>query len=362
VSLQQWEVFITPTIWVSNLMRVAMYYNNRDIRLEELPVPEIGSGELLVKIFASAVCGSDTLEWYRAGKAPLVLGHEISGQVEEVGDRVAGFQKGDRVVATHHVPCFNCHSCRSGNETACDTLLSNTHFDPGGFCEYVRLPSLNVERGTWRLPDEVDYESATFVEPLGCVLRGQRRIDMQPGANVLILGSGIAGLLHVKLAALSGAGMIVVTDLSPERLELAKRSGADYVIPAESDVAAEFKRLNNGHGADVVIVCAAAEVACRQALAAVGRGGVILLFAPTPAGVEIPLSINDIFWRRDVTITTTYAATPADCVQALDLIRWQRIRVSDMVSHRFGLADTAEGFRLVAEGSKSLKVIINPQE
>ena len=343
-------------------MRVAMYYNNRDVRLEEIKVPRTGPRELLVQIFASSICGSDIMEWYRIKRAPLVLGHEIAGRIVQVGEGVVGFHEGDRVVATHHVPCFSCHYCRSGHETVCDTLREETHFDPGGFCEYVRLPAINVDRGTWLLPDEVTFEAATFVEPLACVLRGQRIAEIQPGASVLVLGSGIAGLLHVKLALANGAGMVVATDLSDERLALARQYGAHHVLPADSDVALEFKKLNNGRGADVVIVCATAKNVCQQAFQAVGRGGVILLFAPTPADTEVPLSINDVFWRRDVTVTTSYAASPDDCAGALELIRSKRIRVDDMITHRFGLADTGEGFRLVAEGAGSLKVIIKPQE
>lgn len=342
-------------------MRVAMYYNNRDVRLQEMETPRIGTGEMLVRIFASSICGSDTMEWYRIKRAPLVLGHEIAGMVAEAGE-VTGFRKGDRVVATHHVPCFACHYCKTGHETVCDTLLGGTHFDPGGFCEYVRLPAINVERGTWLLPDEVTYEAATFVEPLACVLRGQRFADIRPGASVLVLGSGIAGLLHVKLALANGAGLVAATDLSHERLNLARQYGAHHAFPADSDVANEFRKLNSGRGADVVIVCAAAEVVCLQALQAVGRGGVILLFAPAPAGTVVPLSINDVFWRRDVTITTSYAASPADCAAALELIRLKRVRVEDMITHRFGLAETGKGFQLVAEGGGSLKVIIKPQE
>jgi len=346
----------------SKTMRVAIYYNNRDVRLEEMKVPGIGPGELLVQIFASSICGSDTMEWYRIKHAPLVLGHEIAGQVARVGDGVVGFSEGDRVVATHHVPCFACHYCDSGHETVCDTLLGGTHFDPGGFCEYVRLPAINVERGTWLLPDEVRYEAATFVEPLACVLRGQRVAGMSPGASVLVLGSGIAGLLHVKLALANGAKMVVATDLSEERLVLARQYGAHHALAADSDVASEFRKLNSGRGADVVIVCAAAEAVCQQALGSVGRGGVVLLFAPAPADTVVPLSINDVFWRRDVTVTTSYAASPADCTEALDFIRSGRVRVDDMITHRFGLADTGKGFQLIAEGGGSLKVIIKPQE
>ena len=343
-------------------MRVAMYYNNRDIRLEEMDIPRIEPGELLVKIFASSICGSDTMEWYRIKHAPLVLGHEIAGQVVLAGEGVDKFKEGDRVVATHHVPCFSCHFCRSGHETVCDTLLSGTHFDPGGFCEYVRLPAINVERGTWLLPDEVSYEAGTFVEPLACVLRGQHFAGIRPGASVLVLGSGIAGLLHIKLALASKAGMVVATDLSSQRRKLALQYGAHHVLGAEADLAEEFRKRNNGLGADLVIVCATAEAAFHQAFKTVGRGGVILLFAPTPAGTIIPLSINDIFWRRDVTVTTSYAAGPADCAEALEIIRSKRVRVDDMITHRLGLAETGMGFQLVAEGGSSLKGIIKPQE
>ena len=343
-------------------MRVAMYYNNRDIRVEEIPTPTIGPGELLLRIEASGICGSDVMEWYRVGKAPLVLGHEIAGQVVAVGQGVQAFAMGDRVVATHHVPCFNCPECLSGHETVCDLLLSGTHFDPGGFCEYVRLAAINVERGTWKIPDSLSYEAATFVEPLACVLRGQRTAGLRSGASVLVLGSGISGLLHVHLASVSGAGFIAATDLSDFRLEAARRFGASAAYLADQDVPALFRRDNQGRGADLVIVCASARSAFQQALASVARGGTILIFAPTGAGETLTLPVNELFWRRDLTITTTYAGSPADCLAALRLIASQRLRVEEMITHRFGLADTVLGSTLVTEGRESIKVIIKPQE
>jgi L-iditol 2-dehydrogenase len=343
-------------------MRVAMYYNNRDIRVEELPRPTIGPGELLVKIHASGICGSDVMEWYRVGKAPLVLGHEIAGEVVAVGVGVASFAEGDRVVATHHVPCFNCHECRTGHETVCDLLLSGTRFDPGGFCEYVRLAPVNVQRGTWKIPPSLSYEDATFVEPLACVLRGQRTAGLKPGASVLVLGSGISGLLHVHLAAVSGAGFIAATDLNAFRLQAAQRFGASATYLANQDVAAQFKQDNQGRGADLVIICASARSAFEQALAAVARGGTILIFAPAGHGETLTLPVNELFWRRDLTITTTYAGSPADCAAALELIANRRLRVGEMITHRFGLAGTVTGSTLVAEGKESIKIIINPQE
>lgn len=343
-------------------MRVGMYYSNKDIRLEEMPTPTIGPGELLVKIHSSGICGSDVMEWYRIHKAPLVLGHEIAGEVVEAGEGVTAFRPGDRVTATHHVPCFTCYYCLRGHETACATLLSGTRFYPGGFCEYVRLPSINVDRGTWNIPDEMSYDEATFVEPLACVLRGQRAAGIGPAQSILVLGSGISGLLHIALAKASGASAIAATDVNGFRLDAAKRFGADHVISAEHDVPVLFRGKNGGRGADVVIVCAGAVSAVEQAMQSVDSGGTILIFAPTMEGVTIPLSINDLFWRRDVTITTSYAGAPADCVSALELIRAKRLPVEDMITHHFGLADAVEGFRLVEQGEESIKVIIRPQE
>ncbi|MBU0479644.1 MAG: zinc-dependent dehydrogenase [Proteobacteria bacterium] len=343
-------------------MRAAMYYNNRDIRLEEVPTPAAGPGELLVKIESSGICGSDVMEWYRIHKAPLILGHEIAGEVVAAGEGVTSFQPGDRVAATHHVPCNTCHFCLTGHETVCDTLLSGTHFDPGGFCEYVRLPAINVDRGTWKIPDSLSYDSATFVEPLACILRGQRTARLKQGSSVLVLGSGLAGLMHLALAKASGAGFIGATDMNDFRLQAAQRFGASLAIKADQDVASLFRKHNKGLGADLVIVCTSATPAFEQAFRSVERGGTILFFAPTMDGVTLPLSINNMFWRRDITFTTTYAGSPADCVTALDLIANARIPVEEMITHRFGLADAGEGFRLTAEGADSLKVIIRPQE
>ena len=208
-------------------MRVSVYYNNSDIRLEKAPKPDIGPGELLMKVYASGICGSDVLEWYRLHKAPLVLGHEVAGQV------VKGFKEGDRIVAAHHVPCNTCSYCMTGHHTACNTLR-NTNFDPGGFAEYIRLPAINVDRGTFLIPDNLSYEEATFHEPLGCVLRAFRTAQLQPGQCVLVLGSGIAGMLIIHMAKILGAGKILAVDESSYRLDMARKYGADVtMVPSQ---------------------------------------------------------------------------------------------------------------------------------
>lgn len=341
-------------------MRVAMYYNNRDVRLEEMPMPKIGPGEILMKVEASGVCGTDVLEWYRIHKAPLVLGHEVAGTVAAVDEGVTEYKEGDRIAAAHHVPCNTCHYCLSGHETVCDTLR-RTSFEPGGFAEYVRLPAINVDRGIFRLPDDVSFEEATFIEPLACVFRGQRLAGLQPGQTVLVIGSGMSGLLHVQLAAALGAGLIVAVDVVEYKLEAAMRLGANLALNAAEDIAGRLRRINDGRLADLVIVCAGAASAIPQALASVERGGTVLFFAATKDAVKIDTPVNDLFWRNEIKLMSSYAGSRADHISALDLIEIGRIPVADLITHRFGLGDCGEGFRLVAEPTESIKVIIEPR-
>ncbi|MFH0749183.1 MAG: zinc-dependent dehydrogenase [Candidatus Bathyarchaeota archaeon] len=341
-------------------MRVSRYYCNDDIRLEEMPVPKIGVGELLVRIEAAGICGSDVMEWYRIGKGPMVLGHEIAGEIVEVGAGVEHYKKGQRIIASHHVPCNTCHYCLTGHQTVCETLRK-TSFDPGGFAEYVRLPAINVDRGVFLLADSVSFEEGTFTEPLACVFRGQKQAQIQPGSNMLIVGAGITGLLHVKLARAFGANRIIVTDINRFRLETALKIGADAALNASEDIPERVKVLNKGLLADIVIVCTSAKTAIIQALKSVERSGTILFFAPAGPDVSIPLSFNDLFWRNEVTLTSSYAGSPADHVAALSLIRSGTVQVKDLITHRLSLAETGVGFQLIVHPGNSIKVIIEPQ-
>ena len=340
-------------------MRVAMYYNNHDIRIEEMPVPKIGAGELLVKVIASGICGSDVLEWYRVKKAPKVLGHEITGEIVETGASVTRFKAGVRVFVSHHVPCNTCWYCLHGNHTVCETLHT-TNFDPGGFAEYLRAPQINVDRGTFLLPEEVSFEEGAFIEPLACVVRGQRLARFRPGQTVAVMGAGISGMLHIMLARAMGAGRLIATDISAYRLDRARSFGADVAIDAREDVPARVRGANGGRLADLVIVCTGAMVAFRQALRSVDRGGTVLCFATSDPGVELPIPIND-FWRNGITVMPSYANSPYDAEVAIQLLRARRLPVADMITHRIGLAETGMGFQLVAAGGDSLKVIVEPQ-
>jgi L-iditol 2-dehydrogenase len=279
-----------PALWCAeeeNAMRVAMYYSNRDVRLEEMPVPQIGPGEVLMRVEASGICGTDLLEWYRLHKAPLVLGHEVSGVIEAVGEVVEHYKAGDRICAAHHVPCNTCHYCLSGHHTVCDTLR-RTNFDPGGFAEYLRLPRINVDQGIFSLPDEVSFEEATFVEPLACVLRGQRLARLQPGMHVLVIGSGIAGLAPYNWPGPQ------VPDTLWRRTSLIiawrqrERPAPISAVQAEEYTPAYLRQVAEGRLADLVVICSGATSAINQALESVERGGTVLFFAPTEPGVSVP--------------------------------------------------------------------------
>jgi L-iditol 2-dehydrogenase len=339
-------------------MRVAMYYSNRDVRLEEAPVPKINAGELLIRTRASGICGSDLMEWYRIKKAPLVLGHEITGEVIEAGEGVTDFKVGDRVFSSHHVPCGKCRYCLAGHQSVCD-LLRTTHFDPGGFAEYIRVPKINVELGTLRIPGTMTFDEGSFIEPLACVVRAQRFAHVTAGQTVLAIGSGISGLLHIQLARARGAARIIATDISDYRLKAAAQFGADATIHGAEDVPARLRELNEGRLADLVIVCTAAMPAIQQAIRSIDRGGTLLFFAPTAAGVDVPIPLFD-FWRDEIKVVTSYAGSGDDLKESLELIRDHKVRVADMVTHRLPLSQAGIGFQLTASGQDSIKVILDP--
>jgi len=298
------------------------------------------------------------MEWYRIKRAPLVLGHEITGDVAEVGEGVEEYQVGDRVWATHHVPCNTCKYCLNGHHTACETLHT-TNFYPGGFSEYVLLPALQVDRGTMRLPDEVPYEDGSFIEPLGSVVRGQRQAGVGPGDSVLVLGCGIAGVLHLKLARALGAGRIIATDINDYRMATAERLGVDGVTDAREDVPEFVREVNDGQLADKVIICTGAASAVEQALSSVDRGGIVLFFAVPKPGETVAVDFNP-FWRDDISFVPSYGAAPRDNATAMELIRSRRVIVNDMITHRLSLDEIGEGFRLASEADNCLKVIIEP--
>ena len=339
-------------------MLVAVYYKNHDVRIEELPTPSITEEEVLLKVMASGICGSDVIEWYRVPKAPRVLGHEATGVIDQIGSKVKGVKVGDRVFVSHHVPCFNCRHCQRGNHTACHTLHT-TNYYPGGFAQYVKVPKINVQYGIYKLPNDMSFEEGTFIEPLACVSRGQRLSGLDKDDSLLIIGSGISGILHAQLAKLKGIQNIIVADINPYRLELAKKFGANHGLDAKDNLPQNLREVNDGHLADQVVVCTGATSAATSALECVENGGTILFFAVPDPTVKLPVPIN-AFWRNEITMRTSYGAAPNDLEASLKYLATKKLNIKDMITHRLPLREAQEGFRLMAEAGQSLKVILEP--
>ena len=337
-------------------MKVAYWYNNKDIRIEEIPTPKPKQKEMLVKIISCGICGSDIVEWYRLPRAPLVQGHEIGAQVVAVGKSVKKYKPGDRVFIAPKVPCMKCYYCKNGHYPQCSEIKERL---PGGFAEYILVPEILVNNGTYLLPENITFDQSTFIEPLACVVRAQRMAGVKKGQSVLIIGCGMSGLLNLKLALTKGC-KIIAADINKTKLEIAKQMGADITINATDNIA---KRLveENGKKADVVFLCASADAAVEQAWLCVDKGGAVVLFAVPGPDKKVVVPVND-FWMKEITILTSYYCGPPDIVEAMKLIEWRHITVDDMITHRLPLTDIVQGFQLVTDGRKSIKVIIKPNE
>ena len=335
-------------------MKVAKWYNNNDIRIENMPKPKPGRNEILVKVISCGICGSDTVEWYRLPRAPLIPGHEFGAEVVETGGSVTEFKPGDRVFVAPKVPCMNCYYCKKGHHPVCSNVADRL---PGGFAEYVLVPASIVTYGTYILPDTISYDQSTFIEPLACVVRAQNLAAIQEEQTVLVIGCGMSGLLHVKLGKAKNC-KIIATDINAQKLVYAERAGADVTIDAGENVP-EILLARNGRKADVVILCAAALSAVEQAWNSVDKGGTIVFFTvPAPdKKVEIPLNY---FWTKEVKILTSYYCGPPDILEAIQLLQKGTIIVDDLITHKLPLDDIDKGYQLVIEGKESIKVIITP--
>jgi L-iditol 2-dehydrogenase len=335
-------------------MKVARWYNNQDIRIEEEPTPTPGPAEMLVKVISCGICGSDIVEWYRLPRAPLVQGHELGAEVAAVGQSVKKYKPGDRVFIAPKVPCMLCDYCKKGHYPVCSEIKERL---PGGFAEYVLVPSTLVEHGTYLLPDKITYDESTFIEPLACVVRAQRLAGVKADQTVLVMGCGMSGLLHIKLAEIRKC-RIIATDINPKRRQIACDMGADVSIDAAENVAQRLA-ADSGRKADVVILCTSAMAAVEQAWQCVEKGGAVVFFAVPGPDKKVIVPLNE-FWTREIRILTSYYCGPPDIAESINLIESENIRVDDMITHQLPLKDISTGFQLVMEGRESIKVIIKP--
>ncbi|MBJ7455569.1 MAG: alcohol dehydrogenase catalytic domain-containing protein [Thermoleophilia bacterium] len=333
-------------------MIVAMYHGAGRIVLEERPDPVAGPGELVVRVRACGLCGSDLMQWYQDPRAPVVLGHEPVGEVVEAGAG-ATVAVGARVFVHHHVPCMTCALCRAGRHTLCATFRSS-RIDPGGLAERIRVPAENARLDVLEVPEHVSDAAATLIEPLGCVIRGQRWAGVGPGSRVVVVGAGAMGLLEIAAALAAGAARVVAIDPREDRRALAEGAGA--VVRDDDDPEAVAAAL--GGPAHQVFVCTHAPAAIAGALHLAGPAGVVQLFAPPAPGAIVGLDLGAVFFR-EVTIQSTYSAGPLDTRDALALIAAGAIDAEAIVSHRLPLAEVAEAFRLARSG-EAVKVVVEP--
>lgn len=332
-------------------MRAAVYEGGGRITIATRADPAAGPGEIVLRMRACGMCGSDLMQWYQDPRAPVVLGHEPVGEVVDTGSGVA-FAVGDRVFAHHHVPCFECPLCRRGRQTLCERFRA-TAIDPGGFAEYIRVPAPNVAHDVLLLPPELDDVAATLVEPVACIVRGQRLAGVAPGALVAVVGAGSMGLLQIQVAHALGAGVVVAVEPDVARAEIARRLGA---IVADGLDAAAVRAALAGDLADQVFVCTHAPSAIAESIHMAAPAGVVQLFAVPEPGHSVRLDLGAVFFR-EVAIQSTYSAGPDDTREALALLAAKRIDPAGIITHRVPLAETQRGYDLARSG-RAIKVTI----
>jgi L-iditol 2-dehydrogenase len=336
-------------------VRAAVFQGAGRITPGEWPEPEVGTGELLLRVRGCGLCGSDIAKIVAPEtRGPAVLGHEVVGDVVRTGPGVAGFGVGDRVVAAHHVPCGTCHYCRRGSESMCRAFKAS-NLDPGGFAEYVRVPPANVRHATFRVPDHLTDEEASFVEPLACCVRAVDRARVESGDTVVVVGLGSIGCLFVQLLSRAGAAVVGADPLS-DRVALALTLGA-RAAGAGDAAASAARELSEGRGADHVILTGGGAEVLPWAAGLVREGGTLHVFAGGP-GESLPLPLGTLY-HRELTLTSTYSSSPATLARAFWLLSAGKVEVDRLITHRLPLERLAEGVELMRR-REALKVYVTP--
>jgi L-iditol 2-dehydrogenase len=338
-------------------MKAAVYYGQQDIRIEEIPIPEISDDEILVHMKACGICGSDFMDWYLKPRVPLVLGHEPAGTVAKKGKKVEKFSIGDRVFVHHHVACLKCHYCLHGDYTLCKQF-HETNIRPGGFAEYFRVPAANVQTDTLKIPEKMSDDEATLIEPVACCIRAIKKCNVQTGDTVAVIGAGAIGLIHTALSKIYGASKTIVSDLIDFRLRLAEHYGADVTVnPKTADLSETVRVETDGRGVDVAVVTAPNLAAYRAGISVCRKGGKLCVFAPTRPEEHLQISPKELFFS-EVQIIPSYSTSHLETRIALQLLEMNRITVTPLITHRFELPQTAQAFKTALEIRESLKVII----
>jgi L-iditol 2-dehydrogenase len=349
-------------------MRAAVYRGVNDVRVETIPVPEIGDGEVLVRIHTCGICGTDLKKIHTGSHdAPRVFGHEMSGTVAKVGAGVTGFSVGDRVMAYHHIPCGECYYCRKQTFAQCEVYKKvgcTAGFAPsgGGFAEYIRVMDWIVRRGLVKIPDDIPFEQAAFLEPVNTCYKAIQLLNLKPDETVLVIGQGSIGILLAALAQRTGA-TVLTSDLYPERHGFAAKFGLNHPLDAKSDIAAAAKSVTNGRGADVALVAVGGNALIQLAMDAIRPGGRVMLFASTQHG-EAPFDPAAVC-MDEKTLMGSYSASVAiqDDVTRMVFEGYRSgFDLAQLISHRFSLEDAVAAIELASHPQPdSLKIMIQPE-
>jgi L-iditol 2-dehydrogenase len=340
-------------------MKAVVYHGPGQLSYEDVEVPTVGPGELLIETGAALTCGTD-VKTFRRGhhlmEPPMLFGHEFAGQVAEVGEGVTRFTEGMKIVAANSAPCRHCYFCQIGKENLCEDII----FNWGAFAEYVRVPARIVEINVHQMPQHLEYEEAALLEPLACVVLGNEAASISPGDTVVIAGGGgPIGLMHLQLAKHDGASGLVVIDLKDSRLDLARRLGATRVInPRREDPVDVVKELTEGRGADVVIETAGLPEVWKLSVDLVRKGGTVVMFGGCPAGSEVLLDAGRVHYG-ELTIKGVFHHTPETVARALRLLSEGAIDAGALITHRMPLQDTQKALEMVMAG-EAIKVAILP--
>ena len=342
-------------------MMAAVLYGKEDLRVQEVAVPQIAAGDVLVRVRAALTCGTDVKVFRRGYHArmivpPAFFGHELAGDVVAVGEAVTKFRPGDRVVAANSAPCGECHYCRKSNQNLCSDLL----FNNGAYAEYMRIPSRIVERNTYHVPEHVTYQDAALIEPLACVMKGADESGLKAGDDVVVIGLGPIGLMFVRLAKVRGARVIAVGRRRTQ-VDRAARMGADELIVSagETDVVAEVRKLTGGHGADVAIEAVGIPETWEQAVRMVRRGGVVNFFGGCPNDSRVTLETSLLHYS-EITCKASFHHTPSLIQRALESVSRGEIRASDFVNRVEPLGNLLEVMRYLMSHNGHMKTAIIP--
>jgi len=347
-------------------MLAAVYHGPEDLRVEEVPTPIVGPGEILIRVKSASICGTDLRilhgdhRKYPAGTV-RIPGHEVVGTIAEMGEGIKGFVAGQKVFVAPNMGCGHCRQCISGNTNLCANYDAFGISLDGGFAEYMLIPGQAIRQGNvFPISEQLDSGVGALIEPFACVVRGQNAVGIQPGDVVLIVGAGPIGIMHTKLARLRGAGRVVVSELMLERLAQAERLGADRVVnPAQEDLVAVISEETRGRGTDVVIVAAPAHSAQESALQLAGIGGRINFFGGLPKDRSTIQFDSNLVHYKELHVTATSACSTANCLQAAEILDSGRVDLAALISHRFPLSEAVKAFS-AAQERKSLKVILEP--